>query len=287
MSNLEMNDAPAFIPVKKNKKRKKAKTVVPNSVLEEELESITVISTPQKKQKIAKSTMAGIQETPEEKRRRELESQRFNQNQQQPTHLKPHQILLQQKILEQQEQQQQNIANSITDGEDNWYGSAVMGTCMDIEKSYFRLTSAVDPKTVRPLIVLRKTYKFLRKKWKKEANYSYICEQFKSMRQDLTVQCIRNDFTVKVYESHARIALEKGDMGEFNQCQTQLKYLYALNIDGNVEEFTAYRLLYFIFSQNQSGKASSLLLLNRGHCSNCKYKRYQFIIRGNKERELF
>ncbi|KAI9305348.1 SAC3/GANP/Nin1/mts3/eIF-3 p25 family-domain-containing protein [Cunninghamella echinulata] len=137
-------------------------------------------------------------------------------------------------------------------GDDNWYGSAVIGTCTNIEKPYLRLTSAVDPRTVRPLLVLQKTYKFLRKKWKKHQNYSYICEQFKSMRQDLTVQCIRNEFTVKVYESHARIALEKGDMGEFNQCQTQLKYLYALNIKGNMEEFTAYRLLYFIFSQNQS-----------------------------------
>ena len=27
----------------------------------------------------------------------------------------------------------------------------------------------------------------LKVKWKEEANYSYICEQFKSMRQDLTV----------------------------------------------------------------------------------------------------
>lgn len=27
----------------------------------------------------------------------------------------------------------------------------------------------------------------LKVKWRDEANYSYICEQFKSMRQDLTV----------------------------------------------------------------------------------------------------
>lgn len=27
----------------------------------------------------------------------------------------------------------------------------------------------------------------LKIKWKEEGNYSYICEQFKSMRQDLTV----------------------------------------------------------------------------------------------------
>lgn len=28
----------------------------------------------------------------------------------------------------------------------------------------------------------------LRTKWREEGNYSYICEQFKSMRQDLTVK---------------------------------------------------------------------------------------------------
>ncbi|GAB1214613.1 hypothetical protein ATERTT37_003777 [Aspergillus terreus] len=134
----------------------------------------------------------------------------------------------------------------------------VVGRCQDLEKNYFRLTSAPNPDTVRPLPVLVKTLDLLKKKWKKDNNYGYICDQFKSLRQDLTVQHIRNEFTVNVYEIHARIALEKGDLGEYNQCQTQLRALYAQQLGGHPTEFRAYRILYFIHTRNWTAMNGAL-----------------------------
>ncbi|ORE09820.1 hypothetical protein BCV72DRAFT_247976 [Rhizopus microsporus var. microsporus] len=134
----------------------------------------------------------------------------------------------------------------------------IIGTSTKLEKQYLRLTSAPDPSTVRPLHILKQTLQLLRDKWKSEQNYTYICDQFKSMRQDLTVQRIKDEFTVQVYEIHARIALEKGDLGEYNQCQTQLRGLYASKIPGNVMEFTAYRILYFLHTQNWADVNSAM-----------------------------
>ncbi|KAL4889831.1 SAC3/GANP/Nin1/mts3/eIF-3 p25 family-domain-containing protein [Aspergillus ambiguus] len=134
----------------------------------------------------------------------------------------------------------------------------VVGRCQDLEKNYFRLTSAPNPDTVRPLPVLIKTLDLLKKKWRKDNNYGYICDQFKSLRQDLTVQHIRNEFTVNVYEIHARIALEKGDLGEYNQCQTQLRALYTLQLGGHPTEFKAYRILYFIHTRNWTAMNDAL-----------------------------
>lgn len=134
----------------------------------------------------------------------------------------------------------------------------IVGRCQDLEKNYFRLTSAPNPDSVRPLPVLHKTLDLLKRKWKKDNNYGYICDQFKSLRQDLTVQHIRNAFTVSVYEIHARIALEKGDLGEYNQCQTQLRALYAQQLGGNPMEFKAYRILYFIYTRNWTAMNDTL-----------------------------
>ncbi|KAF2035315.1 hypothetical protein EK21DRAFT_107435 [Setomelanomma holmii] len=136
--------------------------------------------------------------------------------------------------------------------EDEMTNAPVVGTNQSLEKSYFRLTAPPKPETVRPLPVLEKTLAMLRQKWKTEKNYNYICNQFKSLRQDLTVQHIKTAFTVKVYEIHARISLEKGDLGEYNQCQTQLKALYAQGLEGKPAEFKAYRILYIVYTCNKS-----------------------------------
>lgn len=122
----------------------------------------------------------------------------------------------------------------------------IRGTCQTLEKSYFRLTSAPDPADVRPEEVLQKSLKLMSGKWKrKEADYRYIDDQFRSMRQDLTIQRIQNSLAVKVYETHARIALEQADLDQFNQCQTQLHYMYKKQIaGGHYLEFLSYKILY-------------------------------------------
>ena len=127
-----------------------------------------------------------------------------------------------------------------------------MGTCQTLEKSYFRLTAPPPAHTVRPLPVLEKALEHVRRKWKNEHNYRYACDQLKSLRQDLTVQHIKNELTVRVYEAHARIALEMKDLGEYNQCQTQLRALYRMKLGGNPEEFLAYRILYVIYTCNRT-----------------------------------
>jgi hypothetical protein len=123
----------------------------------------------------------------------------------------------------------------------------IVGTCQTLEKQYLRLTTIPDPSQVRPQFVLMKSLKLLKDKWKnKQADYNYISEQFRSMRQDMTIQHIQNDFTVKVYETHARIALESLDLDQFNQCQTALISLYDLGLTGHNIEFLAYRIIYTI-----------------------------------------
>jgi len=122
-------------------------------------------------------------------------------------------------------------------------------------------------------------------------DYLWFCSQLKAIRQDCTVQRIQGDFSVDVYETHARIALQEGDLNEYNQCQTQLKELYKIspsadnnesvkiNESGSIgndntpsfvwknqEEFLAYRVLYYLYlstNEKYSGGSSDMCHIMR------------------------
>lgn len=164
----------------------------------------------------------------------------------------------------------------------------VRGTCQVLEKEFLRLTAPPRAELVRPqpvleqhlenILALRKRIKYGKKGTYYGVNenhvgddgkdYNWFCSQLKAIRQDMTVQRIFNAFAVKVYEAHARIALEEGDMNEYNQSQTQLKELYEQlshhhhdsdHMNGsssgdkegngleNRNEFIAYRIIYHVF----------------------------------------
>jgi SAC3 family protein LENG8/THP3 len=101
----------------------------------------------------------------------------------------------------------------------DWDTLLVKGTSEALEKSYFRLTSAPDPSTVRPEPVLEKALARLVGliRAKSVSSYFYIEDQFKGMRQDCTVQHLRSELTGRIYEAHARAALEYGDFAGYNQ----------------------------------------------------------------------
>jgi hypothetical protein len=137
----------------------------------------------------------------------------------------------------------------------NWDQYTIVGTSQEIFKDYLRLTSDPNPEQIRPYHVLQQSLTELKKRWRDKAPYNWICSQFKSLRQDLTVRCvalwwtaynmihclncrqvqrIKNDFTVAVYEIHARMALEVAS-GTFSALShTRMRSLHFAGRHGRV-----------------------------------------------------
>ncbi|CCG20952.1 hypothetical protein CORT_0A05650 [Candida orthopsilosis Co 90-125] len=144
-------------------------------------------------------------------------------------------------------------------------GGPVVGLNTNLEKSYLRLTSEPDPYKVRPQYILEKSVEYVLRKYNsmrgKEA-LNYLNDQFKSIRQDLTVQHIKNDFAIAVYEQNARLSLKHDDLGEFNQCLGQLKFLYNYKRQSSPEwskrfissevEMICYKIVYMMITNNNS-----------------------------------
>lgn len=119
--------------------------------------------------------------------------------------------------------------------------TCLVGTNQSLEKEYLRLTTFPRPEAVRPLPVLKRALVHIQRRYYQSSccddidrnddttnttssTFEWCNEQLKSIRQDLTVQAIRNSsFVLDVYETHARILLEHGDLNEFNQCQCNIQ----------------------------------------------------------------
>lgn len=128
----------------------------------------------------------------------------------------------------------------------------IIGKSSSLDKQYLRLTSDVNPDHVRPISVLKESLTKVQQAYNKDNDYETACEQLRSIRQDLTVQGIANPFTVTIYEIHARLALENGDISQYQQCSAKLLDLRITNRKNlkkmKIDEFDCYRLLYGKYS---------------------------------------
>nr|CDS33888.1 leukocyte receptor cluster [Hymenolepis microstoma] len=149
---------------------------------------------------------------------------------------------------------QLNLLSSQTNTDVSLESNTFAGTMQELEKPYLRLTKASLPSEVRPESVLHLSLAHVLKRYRDGKDYHWVCDQLKSIRQDLIVQRIQSEFAAKVYETHADLALEVGDSSEFHQCQSQLALLHTDGYGASRRlEFTAYRLLYYISTEDQLG----------------------------------
>ncbi|KAK8890160.1 hypothetical protein M9Y10_034920 [Tritrichomonas musculus] len=143
---------------------------------------------------------------------------------------------------------------------------ALVGTSTSLEKEYLRLAGdqVLDSSMFRPLPVLKESLQYCLSKFNKNKDYEYISEQLRSIRQDLTVQHIEDVFNVTVYETHAKLAIQNNDWGNFNQSMGPLEILYSKKLGSfeNICEFWMYRIIYLFGVDDIDGLCSFIPRIN-------------------------
>lgn len=142
----------------------------------------------------------------------------------------------------------------------------LVGRNKNLEKPYLRLTTFADPDDIRPLHILKKAFKMVQNNWKTTEDFEWCNEQLKSVRQDLKVQNIENDFAVEVYETHSRMLLENGDLNEFRICTAALAELHVSQTPTSRAEFRAYGILYGIVKDSKLELKRQLCQMPDHHC---------------------
>eukprot|EP01128_Nolandella_sp_AFSM9_P006020 TRINITY_DN3024_c0_g2_i1.p1 TRINITY_DN3024_c0_g2~~TRINITY_DN3024_c0_g2_i1.p1 ORF type:complete len:389 (-),score=124.99 TRINITY_DN3024_c0_g2_i1:171-1310(-) len=125
------------------------------------------------------------------------------------------------------------------------------GISRELQKDFVPTIKLPDPTAIRPLKILKRAFRWVKEQWIENGDYDFVSEQMSSLRQDLAFQNIRTSFTAKVYETHARLAIEKNDKVEFQQCARILRVLYGTDdVSGNPTEFYAYMILTALVDNN-------------------------------------
>lgn len=136
----------------------------------------------------------------------------------------------------------------------------LIGKCQNLEKEYFRQTMDPKPSEIRPLHILKKSLNFILKNYHlKKKDHNYLLDQLRSIRQDLLIQDIKNDFVIEVYEKNSIFAIKYKDYLHFSKCLSNLIELYKLEFKGKNNEFYLYQLISLAL-KNGSSELQSFIL---------------------------
>ena len=116
-----------------------------------------------------------------------------------------------------------------------------------LEKNYERLdiSSNINKNNYRDLNTLKMSFNFIKEKYNKNKDYSYIINQLKSIRQELLIQNIKNEFSIIVYEESVKLAIENNDIPNLSISISYLiNDLYPFLLNNNFIKFFRYYLIY-------------------------------------------